>query len=284
MKYVFVGNRKFVLEEMIRQNLSIQHIFVIANTHLQRDIKELTNTSFSFVSSKKELLAGLEEVEYDCLISNGCPFILPVDKMKSAKYINIHPSYLPDLRGVDPVVGAMLFQRDFGATCHYMDSGIDTGDMIQRVKIPLTNDLDIALAYQLSFRAEKEAFNLALEANFEVSQAQKDIGNEIYYKRSPKDQSITFEESNQEILSKIRAFSNLSQGAYFKAGGKDLKCHGAIILTNDYVKNAMSSLENLEVFLVYEDVIIFKKDDEVIKLCNVKGDLSELAVHSKMGA
>lgn len=284
MKYVFVGNRKFVLEEMITQNLSIQHIFVIENTYLERDIKELANTSFSFVSSKKELLAGLEELEYDCLISNGCPFILPVDKMKKAKYINIHPSYLPDLRGVDPVVGAMLFQRDFGATCHYMDSGIDTGDIIERVKIPFTKDLDIALAYQLSFQAEKEAFNLALESNFEVSQSQKNVGNEIYYKRSPEDQSITFEETNQEILNKVRAFSNLSQGTFFKAGGKDLKCHGATILTNDYVKNAMSSLGNLEVFLVYEDVIIFKKDDEVIKLYNVKGDLSQVTIHSKMGS
>ena len=48
--------------------------------------------------------------------------------MKKKKYVNIHPSFLPDLRGIDPVLGSILFKRDAGATCHIMSEKIDAGD------------------------------------------------------------------------------------------------------------------------------------------------------------
>ena len=42
--------------------------------------------------------------DYDILVSNGCPYILPLNELKKAKYVNVHPSLLPNLKGIDPVI------------------------------------------------------------------------------------------------------------------------------------------------------------------------------------
>ena len=110
MKYVFVGNRKFVLEEMIKNKLDLVKIFVISNTHLENDIKSM-HQPYSTISSKKELLSELENLEYDILISNGCPYILPIKEMKKKQYINIHPIQR----------GGLLTPEAFKALVHFGD-------------------------------------------------------------------------------------------------------------------------------------------------------------------
>ena len=91
---------------------------------------------------------------------------MPINKIKKGRYTNIHPSYLPDLKGIDPVLGSIKFSRDGGATCHEINERIDDGPIISRIKIPFTKDLDVTVLYQLSFVAEKEVFNEAFKNNF----------------------------------------------------------------------------------------------------------------------
>ena len=106
LKYVFVGNRKFVLEEMMALKLNLQ-VLVIKNTHLEKD-DLLNNINHKIIENKKELLDYINNNEFDILISNGCPHILPISKLKKKIYANIHPSFLPDLKGIDPCLGSIL--------------------------------------------------------------------------------------------------------------------------------------------------------------------------------
>ncbi len=46
--------------------------------------------------------------------------------------INLHPGYLPYNRGVNPNVWPIIEGTPAGVTLHYMDSNIDTGDIIAR--------------------------------------------------------------------------------------------------------------------------------------------------------
>lgn len=52
--------------------------------------------------------------------------------------INLHPSYLPFNRGAYPNVWAIIDQTPAGATLHYIDERVDTGDIIdqQQVAVP----------------------------------------------------------------------------------------------------------------------------------------------------
>ena len=278
MKFVFIGNRKFVLEEMLRSGLDV-NVFVIKNTHLQRDAL-LNDIQHSIIDSKAQLLSKLEATDFDVLISNGCHYILPLSKMKKRIYVNIHPSYLPDLRGVDPVLGAILFKRDAGATCHIMSDEIDTGDIISRVKIPYSDDLDVSLLYQLSFIAEKRVFLASLDKEFIASCKQEERDDLIYYSRKPEDKILTFNESKDQLIAKIKTFNNKSQGCSFAYRGSEFKVYAIDIMYNDFLKEHSMAYEDLKIIFCYEDCIIIKKDGELIKLGKVIGPLEKLRVNS----
>ena len=94
-KYIFVGNRRFVLEEMLKLNLDAD-ILVIKNTHLEKE-KFLKDYKHSVISTKKELIDYIQNHEFDVLISNGCPFILPISKLKKKNIFKYTPFILARL-------------------------------------------------------------------------------------------------------------------------------------------------------------------------------------------
>jgi len=51
--------------------------------------------------------------------------------------INLHPAYLPYNRGTYPNVWSIVDQTPAGVTLHYVDDGIDTGDIIRQKKVPV---------------------------------------------------------------------------------------------------------------------------------------------------
>jgi methionyl-tRNA formyltransferase len=272
MRFVFVGNRRFVLQEMLAADLDIAAIFVISGSHLERDIKngELTGLrNCVIVNNKQALLDVLKNIQFDVLVSNGCPYILPVSQMPRAHYINIHPSCLPDLRGIDPVIGSVLYAKDSGATCHVMDDGIDTGSIISQVRIPYSEDIDVSLMYQLSFIAEKKVFRDALTLDFVAQTLQVDKSGDINYKRSPEDRIIEFSEPNELILRKVKAFSNRSQGCEFSVDGKRYRFYQAALISNPFLIDLMSEVNEGVVAFSYENSIIFSKDREIFRFMDI---------------
>ena len=123
-RYIFVGNRFYVLEKMLEHKLNIVKIYVPEGSFVEIELKKRQMT-YTVLPEKREFIENLLTDDYDVLISNGCPYILPISKLKeknsSKKFINIHPSLLPDLKGKSPINGAVLFGRKHGVTCHYMD-------------------------------------------------------------------------------------------------------------------------------------------------------------------
>lgn len=271
-QFAFIGNRRFVLEEMIRAGVELSSIFVIAGSHLERDLKNgAINSALNYevVHSKNQLLSMLKDIDVDILISNGCPYILPVDQLPQAKYINIHPSFLPDLRGVDPVIGSILFKRDAGATCHIMDSGIDTGPVISQVRIPFTDDLDVVTLYQLSFIAEQQVFSeaLAIEFKSQFEQPHDSVG--LYYSRVDRDRTINFFESNDLLIQKIKAFNNKSLGSYFNIEETSYHVFSVQRMQNSYLLKYLEHFPDCVVGMSYENGIVFRKDGEVLRFLDV---------------
>lgn len=271
-KYIFVGNRRFVLEQMQSFGLKIVKVVVVKGSHLEQDLQNgllqgLKN--IEFIANKSELFEIIRDTDFDILVSNGCPYILPVDDLPNAKYINIHPSCLPDLRGVDPVIGAVLFNREAGATCHIMDKGIDTGQIVAQVKIPMTDDLDVTLLYQLSFIAEKRVFADALSRNFKPAFSQVEESHLAYYTRRLEDRQITFFEPNKIILRKIKAFNNRSAGCEFTFKGNLINVYSAHVVRNPYLSKILEKFEDCVIALSFENSIVFKKDNQALRFDNL---------------
>ena len=256
-----------MLEQMLKLNLDLVKIMAVEDSYLQKEL-EKRGIDFTLIDSKQQLIEQIKQTDFDIFLANGCPYILPIVelKTKNKQFINIHPSYLPDLRGADPQPGALLFGKDSGATCHVMDNGIDTGEIIAQIKISYSKDLDAALLYQLSFMAEIDVFYKAYKNNFEVQTVQLLNGDEIYYSKKHNDLKIDFNQIAKTIYQKIKAFSNRSQGAYFTFKNEKYKVYDCEIVDNSYLNSKIDSCQNGEVILNYENKLLIKSKDKVIKL------------------
>lgn len=88
---------------------------------------------------------------FDFVISYGYRYILSkeiIDAMPR-KIINLHTSYLPFNRGADPNFWANYEGTPSGVTIHYMDEGIDTGDIIVSQKAYFFSDATLASSYDV---------------------------------------------------------------------------------------------------------------------------------------
>lgn len=206
-KYIFIGNRYFVLEKLIRNNCKIEKIYAVKESFLSQKLDEI-KIKYHTIESKQQLIDSIKNDDYDILVSNGCPYILPISELRDGKkiFINIHPSLLPDLKGRHPINGAVLYNRTHGVTCHYMDDGIDTGQIIEQMEIPITDDLNIDLLYQISFRAEGIVFENSLKNGFKAKRIECNKKT-LYYSRKDSDLFISLVDSLSTIQRKVKAFA-----------------------------------------------------------------------------
>lgn len=49
--------------------------------------------------------------------------------------VNVHPGYLPDVKGNNPYIWAILKDLPQGCTVHFIDRGVDTSPVILRKKL-----------------------------------------------------------------------------------------------------------------------------------------------------
>jgi methionyl-tRNA formyltransferase len=162
-----------------------------------------------------------------------------------------------------------------------MNEKIDDGPIVSRVKIPFSTDLDATILYQLSFIAEKEAFNKAFDKNF-VAENQQEKGDWIYYSRKPSDRNINLSDKPEKIIQNIKAFANKNQGCFFMVNEKEFKVHSAEELTNPFLVSYSSKFKNFEVIFCLEDILIFKIKDRILKFSKVDGEISAVKPHHKV--
>ena len=285
IRYVFAGNRFFVLQKMLELGLSVVKVYAVNGSYLAREM-DRRGMTFDVVPSKTDLVQALMALEFDIFVCNGCPIILPVSRLTEGNkklFINVHPSLLPDLRGSDPVPGAILHGRKSGATCQLMNDQIDAGDIIARVEIGDTNGLDVALLYQLSFRAERDVFEAAWRQHFTATERQELSPLDVYYTAKPSDQVIQWGEDAPTIVRRVLAFSNRSKGACFSHKGMEFKVFDADWLRHPYLSELASARRENEVCFVYERRIAVAKNGGLLILKDVEGDLSALTTNECFG-
>jgi methionyl-tRNA formyltransferase len=83
------------------------------------------------------------------VVSHGYRIILRADVLDRLpdRVINLHISLLPFNRGADPVLWSVLEDTPRGVSIHYIDAGVDTGDLIAQRPVALSDDDTLATAY-----------------------------------------------------------------------------------------------------------------------------------------
>ncbi len=86
---------------------------------------------------KPVTLGWLKENKVEFIVSYGYGYILKPNIIKSysKRAINLHISYLPWGRGRSPLFWDLMEGNPTGVTIHYLDEGIDTGDIIVQERV-----------------------------------------------------------------------------------------------------------------------------------------------------
>ena len=90
--------------------------------------------TFEFLKSKK----------YDLYVLAGYMRILPQGILDFGKFVNIHPSLLPDFKGVDAIKRAFLSgKKETGVSVHYVSEEVDSGEIIAQQKCLIEPDMTL---------------------------------------------------------------------------------------------------------------------------------------------
>lgn len=273
-KCIFIGNRATVFENLLLtfgNQLEVIKLFVLEDSMLDKtdfQHKDVEIVRFG-LKDKKKIISFLREADYDVLISNGCPFILPISSFKKDRdYLNIHPTYLPYLKGKTPINGVFYNSMDFfGATMHFMDDGIDTGPVLAQEKITLSQDIDLPMLYYMSFRLEGEVAKKGL-SKLLSGQVINVSGTEkgSYFNRLPEMQSIDFTESTEEIFKRIQSFGISSQGVSTQLNGQNIRLFKAEIILNEKFHDWFTQEAAGKLLLTLDDQLYIKTIDGIIRV------------------
>ncbi|HAJ27437.1 MAG TPA: UDP-4-amino-4,6-dideoxy-N-acetyl-beta-L-altrosamine N-acetyltransferase [Syntrophus sp. (in: bacteria)] len=93
----------------------------------------------------------IKKNKIDFMISYGYRHIIrqPVLDFMKDKIVNLHISHLPWNRGADPNLWSFLEDTPKGVTLHFVDEGIDTGDIISQRELKFDSDKEtLASTYE----------------------------------------------------------------------------------------------------------------------------------------
>ena len=88
---------------------------------------------------RPEIIRAIQKLRPDIGLSVLFGYILRPELRGafSKGVINLHPSYLPYNRGVHPNVWSIVEGTPAGVSLHYIDEGVDTGDIIAQRQVPV---------------------------------------------------------------------------------------------------------------------------------------------------
>ena len=81
------------------------------------------------------------------------------------RIINIHPAYLPEFPGAHGIEDAwQAGVSESGVTVHWVDSGVDTGKIIQQVRVPRLAEDTLESFEERIHEAEYQLYPQVLES------------------------------------------------------------------------------------------------------------------------
>lgn len=112
-------------------------------------------------TSEKITPSFIDKNNITFLISYGYHYLLKEDILSKLanKAVNLHISYLPWNRGADPNSWCFITDTPKGVTIHYIDGGVDTGDIIIQKEVKFSSENEtLATTYEKLHSEIQELF------------------------------------------------------------------------------------------------------------------------------
>ena len=179
-----------------------------------------------------EAVSLLQNLQPDYIICVHFPYIVPEEVLAVPRsgVLNLHPAFLPYNRGWHTPSWAILEQTPIGATLHFMDAGVDSGDIVHQVELTVSpGDTAHALyakLLELEMQVFAEAWPRLESGRFE--RRRQDLAHGSFHRREDLLQDavrqIDLDEGMRarDLIRKLRALTTNrhAEAAYFEEAGK----------------------------------------------------------------
>lgn len=182
-----------------------------------------------------EMLQKLKDMKPDFIIVVAYGQILTKEVLDIPKYgcINLHASLLPKYRGAAPINWAIVNgEKETGNTTMFMDVGLDTGDMLLKSHVEITEDMTAGELHDILMEDGSELLIRTIKGLLEGAIGREKQGETPteYAKMLNKDiAKIDWNESNTNIKNHIRGL-NPWPIAYTQYNGQSMKIYEAKVL------------------------------------------------------
>ena len=216
-------------------------------------VKEVALKNNILCLQPDNIASSLEEIhvlEPDLIITCAYGQILPLELLQIPKLgcINVHASLLPKLRGGAPIHRAIMEGYTVsGVTIMYMDTGMDTGDMISKKEVVIDS---FDTAEILHDKLKVVGRDLLLETLPSIidgtNKREKQNEEEATYAPiiSKEDEKIDFTKNVRTIINQIRGLNSFP-GSYCIFEGKRMKVWKARALENIYDTKLPGEITNI---------------------------------------
>lgn len=227
MRIVFMGTPDFavpVLEEIIKAGHQVGYVITqpdkarnrgkkvqftpVKGAALRHDIPVLQPEK---IKNSPQTMDVLREYEPDIIVVVAYGQIIQKELLSLPRFgcVNVHASLLPRLRGASPIQHAILCgEEETGVTIMQMAEGLDTGDMLSRIKTPVGSKNGEQLHDELSVLGAKLLAETLpkIEAGKIQPEKQDDSLSTYAGLITKQDGKVDFTQSPEVIERKIRAF------------------------------------------------------------------------------
>ncbi len=147
MRIFLLANNRVGLQiaEFLKKDKEDIVALAVHNPDKQRYTQEIihackikkNNIFFAKELRNPQVIKKIKKIEPDIIIAAFWGYILKPEiiQLPLKGCINFHPGYLPYNRGMNPNVWPIVEGTPAGVTLHYIDDGIDTGDIVSRKKV-----------------------------------------------------------------------------------------------------------------------------------------------------
>jgi methionyl-tRNA formyltransferase len=191
-----------------------------------------------------KFLAVLKKLEPDLFVSMYygrlfSPEALAVPKLGC---LNMHPSLLPKGRGQGPSIWPIINgDTETGQTIHWLDEGIDTGDVIAQKAVPVDREDTPSILGGKLLKAGVALFieTWPLIESGQSPRIKQDDSQATYYV-SPRSEHarINWKRAAAQIRNLVRAFGKPDRGAWGKIAGKRFQVWKAKVVPHPVASQA----------------------------------------------
>ena len=161
---------------MIAEQFPVEFVFSDhRDAYVLERADKLGVKSYAFEFREFDSKAAYEQAIVDLLEEHQIELVCLAGYMKivgptllgayEGRIINIHPAYLPEFPGAHGIEDAwQAGVSESGVTIHWVDSGVDTGQIIQQVRVPRLADDTIESFEERIHAAEYQLYPQVLES------------------------------------------------------------------------------------------------------------------------